>query len=142
MAVTAQHFDTLRAAEELETAGLPAPAAKAISMVIDRSRESGVRESRIEKIENDILILNDKVERLDNKVEKLDSKIEKLDGRVGRLETKVERLDSKVERLDSKIEQLDGKMEKRITELETQLIKWTVAVGAVVTAVISVVVKL
>ena len=135
MAVTAQHFDTLRAAEELETAGLPAPAAKAISMVIDRSRGSGVRESRIEKIENDILILNDKVEKLDNKVEKLDSKVEKLD-------SKIEKLDGRVGRLETKVERLDSKIEKRITELETQMIKWTVAVGAVVTAVISVVVKL
>ncbi len=35
----AQHFDTLGAAEELRAASLSAPAAKAISLVVDRSRE-------------------------------------------------------------------------------------------------------
>lgn len=39
MTTMAQHFDTLGAAEELRAAGLSAQAAKAISMVVERSRE-------------------------------------------------------------------------------------------------------
>ena len=55
MAATTQHFDTLGAAEELEAAGLPTAAAKAISLVVDRSRESRKIEGRLEKIEDAIV---------------------------------------------------------------------------------------
>ncbi|MDD9807268.1 MAG: hypothetical protein OXU34_03215 [Gammaproteobacteria bacterium] len=37
---TAQHFDTLTAAEELQAAGFEPKQAKAISQIIDRSRDS------------------------------------------------------------------------------------------------------
>ena len=42
MEATAQHFDTLAAAERLQKAGLPAQAAKAISQVVESSRGNGL----------------------------------------------------------------------------------------------------
>ena len=128
MAATARHFDTLRAAEELEAAGLPHDQAKAISLVVNHSRESSSYEDRFEKLEGDLAAL--------------DSKVEKLDGKVEKLEGDLAALDSKVEKLDNKVERLDGKMEKQIAELENRLTKWTIAVGAIVIAAVSLITKL
>ena len=41
MTATAVHFDTLGAAEEMEAAGVPHEQAKAISLIVDRSRDNG-----------------------------------------------------------------------------------------------------
>ena len=75
MTTMAQHFDTLGAAEELEAAGLPAPAAKAISLVVDRSRENGNLASeiaalrtefkeKIARVETDIAVLKSQMKFL------------------------------------------------------------------------------
>ena len=52
MNLTVQHFDTLGAAEELEAAGLTPGQAKAISLVVNRSRDSneGMRTELKEEI--------------------------------------------------------------------------------------------
>ena len=82
MTTMAQHFDTLGAAEELEAAGLPAQAAKAISLVVDRSREddksapaiAAMRtdfEKEIAELKTDVAVLKTDVAELKTDVAEL-----------------------------------------------------------------------
>ena len=61
MAATARHFDTLGAAEELEAVGLTHDQAKAISLVVDRSRDSGKFTTEIAAVRDEIAAVRDEM---------------------------------------------------------------------------------
>ena len=64
MAATAVHFDTLGAAEDLEAAGIPHNQAKAISLIVDRSRDSGKLATEMATMRTDIAVLKANVRHI------------------------------------------------------------------------------
>lgn len=99
---TAQHFDTLTAAEELQAAGFEPKQAKAISQIIDRSRENGGEvkgdlagvKQRISRVEEDLGEIKQRLDKVEERLDGVETRLDKVEARLTKVEHSLIRLEA------------------------------------------------
>jgi len=138
-------FDTLKYARSLRDAGLPldqadaqaAALADALSNTLQSSLQNLATRSDVETLR----------QSLDTRINKLESRIDqveaKLESKFDQVEAKME---SKFDQVEAKMDQIATKLDARITQVDTSLrgelilLRWMV--GATLTAVVTIMVRL
>jgi len=127
-------FDTLKYARSLRDAGLPLDQADAQAAALADALSNTLQSS----LQN--LATRSDVETLR---QSLDTRINKLESRIDQVEAKLE---SKFDQVEAKMDQIATKLDARITQVDTSLrgelilLRWMV--GATLTAVVTIMVRL
>ena len=106
-------FDTLKMAERLEGAGMPAAQARMQATVL------------AEVISAEDASIADRFSSKQAAQE------------LAAVKAKNGKLDSKIDQLDSKIDRLDSKIDKNAAEVKSELIRWVVSVGILQMALVA-----
>ncbi|KXB13642.1 hypothetical protein [Xylella fastidiosa] len=152
--MTSVAFDTLKFANRLKTAGVPAAHAEAeaealaevleinLQGLAESESKNGKALARLEaNTKEGFAQVDQRFEKIDQRFEKIDQRFEKIDQRFAQVDQRFEQIAKDFAQLDKNMDQRFAQVDQRFVEIkgEMLLLKWMF--GVIVTSLIALIIK-